>query len=86
VPSYACVLLDTTANIVFTMKASTPSITIVMIVFIVGEYRIENPEGYAYTQFFEHLSRYIKRGDAVMHFVHQPWHKAAGKIYDDSGT
>lgn len=36
------------------------------------EYRRENPEGYAYSQFCEHLSRYIKRGDAVMHFVHQP--------------
>lgn len=36
------------------------------------EYRKENPEGYAYSQFCEHLSRYIKRGDAVMHFVHRP--------------
>lgn len=36
------------------------------------EYRKENPDGYAYSQFCEHLSRYIKRGDAVMHFVHRP--------------
>lgn len=36
------------------------------------EYRKCNPEGYAYSQFCEHLSRYIKRGDAVMHFRHQP--------------
>ena len=36
------------------------------------EYRRGCPEGYGYSQFCEHLFRYAKRGDAVMHFNHQP--------------
>jgi len=36
------------------------------------EYRIDHPDGYGYSQFCEHLSRHIKRNDAVMHFTHQP--------------
>lgn len=36
------------------------------------EYRKENPEGYGYSQFCEHLSRHLKCNDAVMHFTHQP--------------
>ena len=36
------------------------------------EYRRAFPEGYAYSQFCEHLSRYMKRENAVMHFNHQP--------------
>lgn len=35
------------------------------------EYRQENPEGYAYSQFCEHLSRYLERDKAVMHFTHR---------------
>lgn len=36
------------------------------------EYRKENPEGYSYSQFCEHLSRYNEREKAVMHFTHRP--------------
>lgn len=36
------------------------------------EYRKENPEGYSYSQFCEHLSRYGERDKAVMHFTHRP--------------
>ena len=36
------------------------------------EYRKENPEGYSYSQFCEHLSRYSERDKAVMHFTHRP--------------
>ena len=36
------------------------------------EYRRQNPDGYAYSQFCEHLSRYIQRDHAVMHFTHRP--------------
>ncbi|HYV91136.1 MAG TPA: IS21 family transposase [Chitinophagales bacterium] len=36
------------------------------------EYRKENPDGYGYSQFCEHLGRHLKRSDAVMHFTHQP--------------
>ncbi len=33
------------------------------------EYRSDHPEGYGYTQFCEHISRYLKGDKAVMHFV-----------------
>jgi len=36
------------------------------------EYRKDNPEGYGYTQFCEHLKRYVNRSQAVMYFRHQP--------------
>lgn len=36
------------------------------------EYRKENPEGYSYSQFCEHLSKYTERDKAVMHFTHSP--------------
>lgn len=36
------------------------------------EYREENPQGYGYTQFCEHLSRYRKVNEAVMYFTHRP--------------
>lgn len=36
------------------------------------EYRRVCSEGYGYSQFCEHLSRYAKRSDAVMHYNHQP--------------
>jgi transposase len=36
------------------------------------EYREENPQGYGYTQFCEHLARYRKVHSAVMYFTHQP--------------
>lgn len=36
------------------------------------EYREENPHGYGYTQFCEHLSRYRKVNGAVMYFTHRP--------------
>lgn len=36
------------------------------------EYRTDHPDGYSYSQFCEHLSRYLKRDQAVMHFVHRP--------------
>ena len=35
------------------------------------EYRTGHPQGYGYSQFCEHLSRYLKRDQAVMHFTHQ---------------
>ena len=35
------------------------------------EYRADHPQGYGYSQFCEHLSRYLKRDQAVMHFTHQ---------------
>jgi len=56
------------------------------------EYRIDNPEGYGYTQFCEHLGRHLKADQAVMHFVHQPGEQlqvdfAGGKLgYVDRGT
>jgi transposase len=36
------------------------------------EYRSENPEGYSYSQFCDHLSKQFKINNAVMHFTHQP--------------
>lgn len=36
------------------------------------EYRKENPDGYSYSQFCEHLSRCSERDKAVMHFTHRP--------------
>lgn len=36
------------------------------------EYKISCPDGYSYTQFCEHFSRYKKRNKATMHFVHRP--------------
>ena len=35
------------------------------------EYRADHPQGYGYSQFCEHLSRYLKRDQAVMHFTLQ---------------
>jgi transposase len=35
------------------------------------EYRISCPDGYGYTQFCEHFSRYNKRNKATMHFDHR---------------
>lgn len=35
------------------------------------EYRKENPGGYSYSQFCEHLSKYIERDEAVVHFTHR---------------
>lgn len=36
------------------------------------EYRQKVPDGYGRTQFYEHLSDYQKRFQAVMHFEHEP--------------
>jgi transposase len=36
------------------------------------EYKLEIPDGYSYTQFCEHYSRYCKRNKATMHFEHSP--------------
>lgn len=36
------------------------------------EYRKENSDGYSYSQFCEHLSKYTERDKAVMHFTHRP--------------
>ncbi len=36
------------------------------------EYRKEEPEGYSYTQFCEHLSRYIASQKLSFHNIHQP--------------
>lgn len=36
------------------------------------EYRKENPNGYGYSQFCEHLGRHMKGNDAVMYFTHHP--------------
>lgn len=36
------------------------------------EYRSVYPDGYAYSQFCEYLSRHLRTRDAVMHFTHQP--------------
>ena len=35
------------------------------------EYRTDHTQGYSYSQFCEHLGRYLKRDQAVMHFTHQ---------------
>lgn len=36
------------------------------------EYRSDHPDGYSYSQFCEHLGRYLKKDQAVMHFIHRP--------------
>ncbi len=36
------------------------------------EYRKEHPEGYAYSQFCEHLRQHNKKDQAVMRFTHKP--------------
>jgi transposase len=36
------------------------------------EYRIENPDGYGYSQFCEHLRQHSQKSEAVMHFIHRP--------------
>lgn len=36
------------------------------------EYRKENSNGYSYSQFCEHLSKYTERDKAVMQFTHRP--------------
>jgi transposase len=36
------------------------------------EYRSENPSGYGYSQFCDHLSKELKIKNAVMHFTHTP--------------
>jgi transposase len=56
------------------------------------EYRSDHPDGYGYSQFCEHLERYLKRDQAVMHFTHQPAEQmqvdfAGGKMsYIDRST
>ncbi len=56
------------------------------------EYRSDHPEGYSYSQFCEHLGRFLKRDQAVMHFVHRPGEQlqvdfAGGKLgYVDRNT
>ena len=46
------------------------------------EYRQLVPEGYGYTQFCEHLSRYLETRKAVMLFDHEP---AASMMFDFAG-
>lgn len=46
------------------------------------EYRRQQPDGYGYTQFCEHLSRFLKSRSAVMHFEHEP---AACMMFDFAG-
>jgi len=46
------------------------------------EYRAEIPDGYSYTQFCEHLSRFLESRKAVMHFEHEP---AAMMMFDFAG-
>jgi transposase len=36
------------------------------------EYQLEYPAGYGYTQFCQHLSDYLQRDRATMHFEHKP--------------
>ena len=36
------------------------------------EYNYDEPEGYSYTQYCQHLSDYLKRNQATMHFEHKP--------------
>ena len=47
------------------------------------EYRVKVPEGYGYTQFCEHLNRYLQIQQAVMHFDHEP---AASMMFDFAGS
>jgi len=46
------------------------------------EYRQTVPEGYSYTQFCEHLSRFLETRKAVMIFDHEP---AASMMFDFAG-
>jgi len=46
------------------------------------EYLAQVPEGYGYTQFCEHLNRYLQTRNAVMHFDHEP---AASMMFDFAG-
>lgn len=46
------------------------------------EYLAQVPEGYSYSQFCEHLSRYLQTREAVMRFDHKP---AAGMMIDFAG-
>jgi transposase len=46
------------------------------------EYRQKVPDGYGYTQFCEHLNRYLEPQKAVMHFEHEP---AASMMFDFAG-
>ena len=46
------------------------------------EYIRQSPQGYGYTQFCEHLSRFLKTRSAVMHFEHEP---AASMMFDFAG-
>ncbi|HZY81011.1 MAG TPA: IS21 family transposase [Cyclobacteriaceae bacterium] len=56
------------------------------------EYRVDHPDGYSYSQFCEHLERYLKRDQAVMHLIHRPAEQmqvdfAGGKMsYIDRST
>jgi transposase len=36
------------------------------------EYRKDDPDGYGYSQFCEHLNQHGKKDQAVMHFTHRP--------------
>ena len=46
------------------------------------EYRLQVSDGYSYTQFCEHLSRFLETRKAVMHFEHIP---AASLMFDFAG-
>lgn len=46
------------------------------------EYRLKVPDGYGYTQFCEHLNRYLEPQKAVMHLEHEP---AASMMFDFAG-
>jgi transposase len=46
------------------------------------EYLVQVPEGYGYTQFCEHLSRFLETRKAVMLFDHEP---AASMMFDFAG-
>lgn len=46
------------------------------------EYRLRRPDGYSYTQFCEHISRFLETRKAVMHFNHEP---GAVMMFDFAG-
>ncbi|MDP3012845.1 MAG: winged helix-turn-helix transcriptional regulator, partial [Candidatus Subteraquimicrobiales bacterium] len=46
------------------------------------EYRTQVTDGYSYTQFCEHLNRFLETQKAVMHFEHEP---AAMMMFDFAG-
>lgn len=55
-------------------------------VLLWGDYRQKHPDGYGYSQFCEHLYRWMKTSKAVMHFEHEPGDKlfidyAGKKLY-----